>query len=103
MVDKRRTHRTPLGAPVLYRRKGDADASPGRARDISVGGVFVETATPFPFGTEIIVHVHLPGQKDELALQGLVRWTGADGMGLQFGLLGARETHAITELVQKKA
>jgi hypothetical protein len=31
-----------------------------------------------------------------------VRWTRSDGMGVQFGLIGARETHAITELTRAK-
>ena len=34
-------------------------------------------------------------------IPGVVRWTRPDGMGVQFGLLGARETHAITELTKE--
>lgn len=98
MVEQRRTHRSRLDAPVRFQRKDGADATAGTARDISVGGVFIATAAPLPFGTEVIVHLRLPDHKDEMALPGVVRWTRADGMGLQFGLLGARETHAITEL-----
>jgi DNA-binding NarL/FixJ family response regulator len=33
-----------------------------------------------------------------LLVSGTVRWTSKSGMGLQFGLLGARETYAITEV-----
>jgi type IV pilus assembly protein PilZ len=35
-----------------------------------------------------------------MALPAVVRWTSKDGMGVQFGLLGARETHEITEFVK---
>jgi type IV pilus assembly protein PilZ len=63
--------------------------------------MYVLTATPPAFGTEIVVHVTLPPQKAPLALPGVVRWVRAgQGMGVQFGLLGARETHAITELTR---
>jgi uncharacterized protein (TIGR02266 family) len=102
MVEQRRSHRSPLDAPAKFQRKDGADRTAGTARDISVGGVFIATVAPLPFGTEVIVHLRLPGHKDEMALPGVVRWTRADGMGLQFGLLGARETHAITEIVHQK-
>jgi Tfp pilus assembly protein PilZ len=65
--------------------------------------MFIETKTPFPFGTEVVIQMRLPGLKEEVGLPGVVRWTRADGMGIQFGLLGARETHAITEVVQVPA
>jgi type IV pilus assembly protein PilZ len=62
--------------------------------------MFIETATPLPFSSELVVHVTLPGQRAQFALPAVVRWTGKDGMGVQFGLIGARETHAITQLTK---
>ena len=103
MVEQRRSHRSPLAAPVRVTQKGGGTEAEGAARDVSVGGMFIETASPFAFGTNVVVHVHLPGYKGEMALPGVVRWTGDDGMGVQFGLLGARETHAITEIVHADA
>jgi uncharacterized protein (TIGR02266 family) len=100
MVEKRRSNRSPLDALVRVKRKAGEETASGQARDLSVGGMFIETSSPFPFGTEVMVHVQLPGHKDELAMPAVVRWTRQDGMGLQFGLLGARETHAITEVVR---
>ena len=35
-----------------------------------------------------------------MVLPAIVRWTSPVGMGVQFGLLGVRETHAITEIVR---
>ncbi len=101
MVEQRRNHRSPLDAGVSVQRKGGDETVSGRARDISVGGIFVESATPFAFGVEVIVHVQLPDAKQPMAMPAVVRWTRNDGMGLQFGLLGARETHAITEIVRR--
>jgi Tfp pilus assembly protein PilZ len=60
--------------------------------------MFVETATPARFGADVIIHVELPGQNGPVSLPGVVRWVRDGGMGVQFGLLGAVETHIITEI-----
>jgi len=72
------------GAPVL-----------GTARDISVGGAFIESAELLPFGTAVVILLRLPNMKTDLRLPGVVRWAKPNGFGVQFALLGARETHAI--------
>jgi len=61
--------------------------------------MFIETAHPAAFGAEVTIHVHVPGEPSAYVLPGIVRWTADDGMGVQFGLLGAKETYTITELV----
>jgi hypothetical protein len=99
MVEQRRSHRSPLDAVVQVRPKTGEEVS-GQARDVSIGGMFVETPTPLPFGTDVVVAVRLPGYKEDFQLPAVVRWTRLDGMGLQFKMLGARETHAITEIVR---
>jgi type IV pilus assembly protein PilZ len=96
----RRHHRAPLDVTVEFVGKGSVERTAGRARDISLGGMFIETPSPLPFSSELVVHLTLPTQKGPFALPGVVRWTRADGMGVQFGLIGARETHAITELTR---
>jgi type IV pilus assembly protein PilZ len=101
VVELRRYERTPIDVAVEFAAKGSRDRAAGRALDLSLGGMYVETAAPLPFGAELVVHVVLPGQKAPFALPAVVRWTRTgEGMGLQFGLLGARETHAITELTK---
>ena len=58
------------------------------------------TDAPLAFSTNLVVHVTLPRQRSAFAFPAVVRWVGATGMGVQFGLIGARETHAITELTR---
>lgn len=99
VVELRRHHRVPFTEAVVFTRKGSDARAQGRSTDISLGGMFVETTAAEPFGTEVVVHVHVPGEPSAFALPGIVRWTAPDGMGVQFGNLGARETHTITELV----
>jgi hypothetical protein len=101
VVELRRYQRAPIDVPVEFAAKGSAERTAGRAKDISVGGMYVETAAPLPFGVELVVHLTVPGQKAPFAMPAVVRWRGPQGMGVQFGLVGARETHAITELTKE--
>jgi uncharacterized protein (TIGR02266 family) len=101
-LELRRYHRAPLDCPLEFVPKGGNDRVKARAKDISLGGMFVQTEKPLAFGLELVVHITLPGQKAPFALPAVVRWSRAgEGMGVQFGLLGARETHAITELTKE--
>ncbi len=103
-MELRRFHRAPFQQALHFTSKRDAgEGAPqeGLARDICLGGMFLETATQAEFGASIVVHVKLPGEKVTFALPAIVRWTCAGGMGLQFQSLGARETFAITEIVRK--
>ncbi len=78
----------------------DGPAVSGSASDISLGGMFVESEVAPPFGTNVTIVTRLPGLEGEARLPGIVRWNKPSGFGVQFGLLGARETHAITDLMK---
>ncbi len=82
--------------------KGSPERVTGVSTDISLGGMQMRTQHPVPFGSEIVVHVTLPGQKAPFALPAIVRWARGESVGAQFGLLGARETFAITELTKER-
>ena len=104
MVELRRHQRVPFDGPVEFVAKGSTERIAGRCKDVSLGGMFVQTPSALPFGAELVVHVTLPGQKTLLSMPAVVRWTRpGEGMGLQFRLIGARETHAITELTRLAA
>jgi hypothetical protein len=102
VIEQRRHARYPIDCPLFFSVKGTAEtrAEPreGLAKDVAIGGMFVETAEPAAFGDEVIVRVLLPGAAEEVSLPGRVRWVGPGGMGVQFGLLGAAETHVINEI-----
>jgi type IV pilus assembly protein PilZ len=101
VVELRRHPRVPLGIAVQYTSRGATESASGTCKDISIGGMFIQTPTPPPFGAELIVRLELPGHKAPLSFPAIVRWTRpGQGMGVQFRLLGARETHAITELTR---
>jgi hypothetical protein len=63
--------------------------------------MYLESATSPAFGTELTIVGTVPGAKKDLRLPAVVRWTKPGGFGVQFGLLGALETHVLSELMKE--
>ncbi len=78
---------------------GDGPRQEGMCNDVGIGGMFIETLTPAAFGAQVTVFMKLPELKGEAVIKSVVRWTEPDGMGVQFGMMGARETYALTKLI----
>lgn len=97
MHDKRSHPRVPISADVTCEVSGGASIT-GRAKDISIGGMFIESEVNVSFGTQVTIVLRLPNTKADARLPGIIRWLKPGGFGVQFGSLGARETHAISEL-----
>lgn len=99
MTDLRRYARAPFDCELTYSTP-DSGERAGRARDISLGGMFIVADDPPPFGVNVSIRFAVPGEKVELELPAVVRWSGDGGMGVQFLNLGVRETHHITNLTR---
>jgi hypothetical protein len=99
--EQRRAQRVPIDVPAQFTSRGSLNKVQGVAKDISLAGMFVETASPAPFGGAVLVGFTLPGHRMPMLVSGTVRWPNKSGMGVQFGPLGARETHAIAEIERK--
>lgn len=68
-------------------------------RNISLGGMFVELPEKLPFGAVVQLRFALPELAEPLTVDAHVRWTqGADGVGVQFSSLRAREVWALQKL-----
>jgi hypothetical protein len=100
--EQRQFRRTPIQSPVEFTTQSSSETFVGTARDIALGGMFIETESAAPFGARVVIRMTLPGQRAALVLLGTVRWITPDGMGVQFGMLGARETHAITAVGRER-
>ena len=100
MQDKRVHPRVNVDTQVSCEPREGAPV-PGMAKDISIGGMFIEATGTLPFGPEVTIVGRFPGMKAELRLPAIVRWAKPTGFGVQFGSLGARETHAISELLKR--
>lgn len=99
MSEKRRHPRKEVRVPVAF-QLGDGRRVEAVSRDMSIGGMFVETDTCAPFASTVPVELMIPGAKQPIRVPATVRWTEPDGMGVQFGLMGVRDTHALTELLR---
>ena len=75
-------------------------------RNISLGGVFVETDQLLPLATQLQIRFHVPTQPEVIEVGGEVRWIengGPDqpaGMGIRFQGLRAREVWALNRFFQ---
>lgn len=99
--EKRRHRRVPLEVPVTCESLGrDGFCCVATTKDISLGGMYVISSSIPDFGTKLTVSLTLPGATSPLHLPAIVRWFSGDGFGVQFELLGAKETHAITRYAQ---
>jgi hypothetical protein len=96
--NKRQYERYPVSVEVVVRH-GETRVV-ARSRDISLGGMFVLTDRPLPYGTPCQLEIKLPSLPSPAVIEATVRWAGPDGMGLQFGALRARETWAINQLIR---
>jgi type IV pilus assembly protein PilZ len=98
MIENRQHPRKIVSFGVAF-QVGAGPRTEARARDLSLGGIFVEAAAPPPYGTSVDVLLSLPHLDAEACIQGVVRWTTSAGMGVQFGSMGARYTHGLVELL----
>ncbi len=99
MSEKRRHPRKEIRIAVAI-AVGDGRRIEAMSRDMSIGGVFVETDSSAPFAGAVQVELTIPGAKQPMRIAATVRWTQPDGLGLQFGLMGVRDTHTLTELLR---
>jgi uncharacterized protein (TIGR02266 family) len=78
----------------------------GHSRNISLGGMFVETAEPLAVQTTIQVRFRVPTQPEPIDVTGEVRWVERGGsgqpagMGIRFHGLRARDVWALNRFFQ---
>lgn len=89
-----------INLPIACEIAGEASLS-GVVVDLSVGGLYIEAERAPAFGTNLTIVGDFPGAPG-LRLPAIVRWAKPGGFGVQFGLLGARETHILSGLVHKQ-
>jgi PilZ domain len=97
--EKRRHPRKEVRIPVAF-QLADGQRIEAMSRDMSIGGMFVMTDTFAPFASVVPVELMVPTSKQPIRVSATVRWTEREGMGVQFGLMGVRDTHTLTELLR---
>jgi uncharacterized protein (TIGR02266 family) len=77
-----------------------------QTRNISLGGLYLESASPLPLGTTVQLRFQLPTQPEPVEVAGDVRWVvkkGAgdqSGIGIRFQGLRARDVWALNRFFQ---
>lgn len=97
-MEQRKQRRSVIRMAVAFQAVGGPRIA-ALCGDISLGGTFIETSEIVPFGAPVRVFLRLPGLASESTIDAVVRWTKPTGMGVQFGVMGARETHALMKLL----
>jgi uncharacterized protein (TIGR02266 family) len=74
-------------------------------RNISLGGVFIESEGGLPFGARVSLRFRIPTQSDPVAVEGHVRWLEAEdgqvrGIGIRFDGLRARDVWALNKFFE---
>ena len=96
MHEKRAHSRVSVNIQVTCTTEGGAVVR-GVTRDLSVGGAFIDSGEIPAFGSKVAVTLDVAGTEN-MRISGIVRWTKPDGFGVQFQLLGAKETHLLAKL-----
>lgn len=95
-----------LEVEVLFEGKKQTS----RTQNISLGGLYLESATALPIGTTVQLRFQLPTQPEPVEVAGDVRWvvrkggTGeVTGLGIRFQGLRARDVWALNRFFQTSA
>ena len=95
---RRTSSRVHVSIPVLC-EPAQGETFGGTMVDVGFGGACIECAQAPSFGTALSIVVQLPGALGISRLPAIVRWTTSQSFGTQFGLLGARDTKLIADLI----
>ncbi len=108
--EKRRDPRAEISTAVRIRYPKLQRLAHEMCRDMSVGGMFVESASPPPVGTRVEFEIEVPvRQRKTVAGRGTVVWHRIErdpagrpaGFGVQFAQLDPRFRELISHLVDR--
>ena len=104
MEHRRSDRRYDRRVPIDFAHEGSSFSA--HTRNISLGGVFIETDHTLPFGAKISLRFKVPTQTDLIEVEGQVRWLEMDegrlrGLGVRFEGLRARDVWALNKFFEK--
>jgi len=110
VTQRDRAHpRVSANIKVRVRTAHGHELQTGQIRNISLGGVFVETIDPQPFGSDLDLEFSLPGaERRTIHCKGFVVWSTKSspekcpemqGMGVRLTDIGVQEMRALAEFI----
>ena len=94
---KRKYDRKPYFSVVDYGAQDDTHTD--FIQNISAGGVFVGTATPFSVGQEVTLAFPLPISQERVRILGEIAWACEDGIGVKFKIADYKQEAIIESLI----
>ncbi len=71
-------------------------------RNLSLGGVFIDTDLRPAFNARVKLRFSIPNQKEPVEVGGVVRWVDPGGFGVQFDGLRARDVWALGKYFEQQ-
>lgn len=104
MEHRRSDRRYDRRVPIDFTHEGSSFSA--HTRNISLGGVFIDTDHTLPFGARISLKFKVPTQSEAIEVDGQVRWLEMDegrlrGIGVRFEGLRARDVWALNKFFEK--
>jgi Tfp pilus assembly protein PilZ len=95
VADNRRQTRHAVSLPVKF----VVDGTPNDCMllNLSLGGAQVTATTKYAMGRRVQISFHVPTMAEAIEVGATVRWSNADGVGVQFDGLRARDVWALNE------
>ena len=101
-IPRRRQSRLPVSIPVKFRLTSSAVFQDGAISEISVGGAMLNTRTPLPLESDVIVEIVPPGAAAPIAISSKVSYhVPSGGTGLKFLFRDGDGSRRLRELVRR--
>lgn len=99
VADNRRQTRHLIAIPVAL--TVDGTRNDYTMLNLSLGGAQLAVSTKYAMGTRVQMAFHVPTMDEAIEVGGTVRWSNAEGLGIQFDGLRARDVWALNEFFKQ--
>lgn len=96
--NRRIATRHPVSIPASLTVKGAMESC--NISNLSLGGALLDRQR-LPMGERVLLTFKVPGYDDAIETQSTVRWSTADGIGVQFDGLRARDVWALNRFFEQ--
>ena len=105
--EKRESLRKPLRLELNYRDANGGNFLFEHSRNISDGGLFIETTHPLPVGAALVVRFTPPDGSEVIEMNGTVTWVNPvrddapnPGMGIRWNGLSEKQRRIVESIVK---
>jgi Tfp pilus assembly protein PilZ len=100
VADHRRQTRHNVSIPTKLTIDGSSNDC--TILNLSLGGALLAANAKYALGQRVHVAFHVPTMADAIEVGATVRWSNAEGIGIQFDGLRARDVWALNEYFKQR-